>query len=156
MEGKQQHRPAAWGGQPTTSIGQGTTAKAGGPAAGSIEASTSNRAPFFSNFVAQVLLLSFPNFLVINLMARLIYYRFVVQFCIAMGKATQRRIDFVLKRKRDDSSKVEEDPLPAADDPLPLLELEQHQVINRSMPKVFALAQMNRFFIRGVEFQRDP
>ena len=29
---------------------------------------------------------------------------FVVQFCTAMGKETQRRIDFVLKRKRDDTS----------------------------------------------------
>jgi hypothetical protein len=46
-----------------------------------------------------------------------------------MGKSTQRRIDFVLKRKRDGTSE-NEDPLVAANDILPLLQLEQQQQNN--------------------------
>jgi hypothetical protein len=46
-----------------------------------------------------------------------------------MGKATQRRIDFVLKRKRDETSE-NEDALAATNDILPLLQLEQQQQNN--------------------------
>ena len=61
-----------------------------------------------------------------------------------MGKATQRKIDFVLKRKRDETTT-------ATNDPLPLLELEQQQQNHAEgrtdEPVIF----------RGVEFlQRDP
>ena len=83
---------------------------------------------------------------------RVVAYDFVVQFYTAMGKATQRRIDFVLKRKRDDFSEVGEDPLAAADDPLPLLELEQQQ-----QNHVDGLHTNEPVIFRGVEFlQRDP
>ena len=70
-----------------------------------------------------------------------------------MGKVThsQRRIDFVLKRKIDQISEIEEDPTAAASDHLPLLELEQQQQSNcnehSNEPVIF----------RGIEFlQRDP
>ena len=54
----------------------------------------------------------------------------VVQFYTVMGKATQRRIDFVLKKK-DDTQEVEEDPLAPAADPLPLLEnLPNNMLVN--------------------------
>ena len=47
----------------------------------------------------------------------------------AMGKVTrsQRRIDFVLKRKIDEISEIEEDPTAATSDHFPFLELEQQQ-----------------------------
>ena len=52
----------------------------------------------------------------------------VLQIATAMGKATQRRIDLLLKRKRDETSEIEEDcSPPAANNPLPLLELKQQQ-----------------------------
>ncbi|KAF7093697.1 hypothetical protein CFC21_096092 [Triticum aestivum] len=45
-----------------------------------------------------------------------------------MGNASQRKIDLVFKRKRDDDMiGVEEDPSPMADQPLPMLEIEQPQ-----------------------------
>ena len=68
-----------------------------------------------------------------------------------MGKATQRRIDLVLKRKRDEISEIEED-LPPADNPLPLLELEQQQQSQNEG------VQMNEpVTFHGSEFlQRDP
>jgi hypothetical protein len=51
-----------------------------------------------------------------------------IQFCklqqqTIMEKSSQRRIDFVLKRKRDGTNE-NEDPLVAANDILPLLQLE--------------------------------
>ena len=74
-----------------------------------------------------------------------------------MGKVThstahsQRRIDFVLKRKIDEISEVEEDPMAAASDHLPLLELEQQQ------PHSHCNEHSNEHVIfRGIEFlQRD-
>lgn len=45
-----------------------------------------------------------------------------------MEKPTQKRIEVVLKRKRDDISGVEEDPMATTTDILPLLELEQQQL----------------------------
>ena len=63
-----------------------------------------------------------------------------------MGKVTrsQRRIDFVLKRKIYQISEVEEDPtVAAASDHLPLLELEQQQQHSHcNEPVIF----------RGIEF----
>jgi hypothetical protein len=46
-----------------------------------------------------------------------------------MEKSSQRRIDFVLKRKRDGTNE-NEDPLVAANDILSLLQLEQQQQNN--------------------------
>jgi hypothetical protein len=62
-----------------------------------------------------------------------------------MGKATQRRIDLVLKRKRNDDGDRQ------SNDPLPLVELEQqqhnHEDRQSNDPVTF----------RGIEFlQRDP
>ncbi|KAF6993218.1 hypothetical protein CFC21_010140 [Triticum aestivum] len=43
-----------------------------------------------------------------------------------MGKASQQKIDLVFKRKRDDGMiGFEEDPSPMADQPFPMLEIEQ-------------------------------
>ncbi|VAI18382.1 unnamed protein product [Triticum turgidum subsp. durum] len=43
-----------------------------------------------------------------------------------MGKASEQKIDLVFKRKRDDDMiGFEEDPSPMADQPLPMLEIEQ-------------------------------
>ncbi|KAF7060033.1 hypothetical protein CFC21_085984 [Triticum aestivum] len=43
-----------------------------------------------------------------------------------MGKASQQKIDLVFKTKRDDDMiGFEEDPSPMADQPLPMLEIEQ-------------------------------
>ena len=47
-----------------------------------------------------------------------------------MGKSSQRRIDFVLKRKRDDTDEVEENRLAPVADPLPFIDWNK---INRDM-----------------------
>jgi hypothetical protein len=44
-----------------------------------------------------------------------------------MGKANQKIIDLVFKRKRDDANEVDEDQSVVAGHPIPLLELEQQQ-----------------------------
>ena len=48
-----------------------------------------------------------------------------------MGKDSQRRIDLVFKRKRDDANEVEEDQSVPTDAPLPLLEFYQKQSHNQ-------------------------
>jgi hypothetical protein len=68
-----------------------------------------------------------------------------------MGKATQRRIDFVLKRKRDGTNE-NEDPLVAANDILSLLQLEQQQQNNDD-----GFRTNEPVTFRGIEYlQRDP
>jgi hypothetical protein len=68
-----------------------------------------------------------------------------------MGKATQRRIDFVFKRKRDETSE-NEDALAATNDILPLLQLEQQQQNNDD-----GFRTNEPVTFRGIEYlQRDP
>ena len=56
------------------------------------------------------------------------FTEYVFHFCTTMEKVTQRIIDFVLQRKIDDISEVEEDTWATANDPLPLFELE-HEIV---------------------------
>jgi hypothetical protein len=70
-----------------------------------------------------------------------------------MGKANQKRIDLVFKRKRDDANEVDEDQSVAAGHPIPLLELEQQQQPhNQDEDHSNEAVQFE-----GIEFlQRDP
>ena len=71
-----------------------------------------------------------------------------------MGNASQRKIDLVFKRKRDDDMiGVEEDPSPMADQPLPMLEIEQPHPESQDE----GLHANEPITFRGVKFlQRDP
>ena len=74
-----------------------------------------------------------------------------------MGKASQQKIDLVFKRKRDDDMiGFEEDPSPMADQPLPMLEIEQPQQPHPESQDE-GLHANEPITFRGVEFlQRDP
>ena len=63
-----------------------------------------------------------------------------------MGKATRRKIDVVLKRKRVDLTENEEDHLP-----VPLLELEQHQQ-NQGTEQVQNQGTNEPVVFRGTEY----
>ena len=71
-----------------------------------------------------------------------------------MGKASQQKIDLVFKTKRDDDMiGFEEDPSPMADQPLPMLEIEQPHPESQDE----GLHANEPITFRGVEFlQRDP
>jgi hypothetical protein len=70
-----------------------------------------------------------------------------------MRKASQRRIDLVFKRKRDDDMiGVEEDPSPLADQPLPLLEIEQPHLESQDD----GLHANEPITFRGIEFSGPP
>jgi hypothetical protein len=87
--------------------------------------------------------------------------KFLQFFCLqqptAMGKAIQRKIEFVLKRKRDDISE-NEDVVPPTNDTLSLLEVEQQAEQNHAEHADAEVPQANGpVTFQGIEFlQRDP